>query len=282
MRLVTLRTATGPRPAAVLGDEVADAGGAAASVLEIVQGSPDALRAVAEETARSARIPLEGADLGPPLRPGNVFCVGWNYMKHFEEGAARRDEELPEHPAFFSKASTSVIGPYDPIPSHAGVTSSLDWEAELGVVIGAHARDVSTRDALIHVAGYLVGDDISARDLQRRHGGQWLKGKSLDGTCPLGPWLVTADEIDDPGDLEVYSSVNGTPKQRASTASMIFPVAELISRLSEGMTLLPGDVLLTGTPEGVGMGRTPPEYLGAGDVVTCGVEGIGEIVNRVV
>lgn len=281
MRLVTFLSADGHRPGVVDGKEIVDLGAAFESTNALIGGGAEALAAVSEAISSGARVPLEGTRLAAPFVPTNVFCVGWNYLKHFEEGAMRRDEQLPEHPAFFLKSRTSVIGPYDTIPSHAGVTDELDWEAELVVVIGRAGRDLDHSNALEHVFGYLVGNDVSARDLQRRHGGQWIKGKSLDGTCPLGPWVVTSDDVADPQDLVVYSSVNGIEKQRSTTAAMIFPVADLVVRLSEGMTLMAGDVLLTGTPEGVGMGRDPEEYLKAGDVVICGVEGLGELNNRV-
>lgn len=248
------------------------------SLLELIErsgGRPSEVRTTGEEFA------LDEVQFEPPLEARNIFCVGWNYLRHFEEGAGRRNEELPEHPAFFSKATGTLLGHGRPIPSHRGVTESLDYEAELTVVIGRPGRDIPMERALDHVFGYTVGNDISARDLQRRHGGQWLKGKSLDGSCPLGPWVVTADEVGNPQGLRVSCRVNGQVRQDSPTAAMIFPVAELISRLSEGMTLRPGDILLTGTPEGVGMGMDPPTYLRPGDVVECEVSGIGVLRNSV-
>jgi 2,4-didehydro-3-deoxy-L-rhamnonate hydrolase len=159
------------------------------------------------------------------------------------------------------------------------VTSSLDYEVELTVVIGAEGRSIPQDRALDHVFGYTVGNDVSAREVQRRHGNQWLKGKSLDGFCPIGPWIVTRDEIPDPQSLEVSCRVNGEERQRSGTDLMIFPVADLISRLSEGMTLAPGDILLTGTPEGVAMGMEQPRWLQPGDVVECEVASIGVLRN---
>ena len=282
MRLVTFRTPEGPRPGLVTGEAIADLGARWPSLLSLLEAGAAALREVEAVAAEATRIDAEGAALASPLPAPTVYCVGWNYLKHFEEGAAKRDEELPEHPAFFSKSPPSVIGPFDPIPSHAQVTSQLDWETELAVVIGTEGRDIPVERALDHVVGYMAANDVSAREVQRRHGGQWLKGKSLDGTCPLGPWIATRDEVPDPQTLEVWARVNGDEKQRSSTARMIFPVAELIARLSEGMTLRVGDVLLTGTPEGVGMGRDPQEFLAPGDVVECGVDGIGSVRNHVV
>ena len=281
MRLVAFAAGgAAPRPGVLVpGGGVVDAGPRFSSLQDVVAGGEAALSSLA--SLDGPALPLEEVALGAPLSPCNVFCVGWNYRAHFEEGAGRRDEKLPEHPAFFSKASGAVIGPRDDIPSHRDVTSALDYEAELAVVIGAPGTSIPPERALDHVFGYAVGNDVTARDLQRRHGGQWLKGKSLDGTCPLGPWIVTRDEVSDPQDLEVAARVNGELRQRASTARMIFGVGELVARLSEGMTLRPGDVLLTGTPEGVGMGMDPPVYLRPGDVVECEVAGLGALVNRV-
>jgi 2-keto-4-pentenoate hydratase/2-oxohepta-3-ene-1,7-dioic acid hydratase in catechol pathway len=279
VRFVTFRSDDGPKPGLVVGEEVADLSGDFGSVLDIISTGATA---DAEKVASSAPLKrLDELTLDAPVRPPSVYCVGWNYLRHFEEGAGKMDVELPEHPAFFSKSRGSVIGPFDDIPLHASVTKQLDWEAELTVVIGRPLRDGSPDDSLEYVFGYMVGNDVSARELQKRHGGQWLKGKGLDGTCPLGPWIVTADEIPDPQSLGVTSRVNGETKQDSSTDRMIFPVAELLARLSEGMTLHPGDVLLTGTPEGVGMGRSPQEFLGGGDVVECEVSGIGAIRNAV-
>ena len=278
MRLASFRTAGGVRPGIVRGDRIVDAGGVYASVEEIVAAGDEAIARL-QEIQDADGIPLDEADLGPPLVPRSVYCVGWNYLKHFEEGAAKRDEELPEHPAFFSKSVGSVIGPHDDVPLHEAVTEKLDYEVELTVVIGRTGSTIDPRNALKHVFGYTVGNDVSAREVQRRHGGQWLKGKSLDGTCPLGPWIVTRDEIPDPQAVEVISRVNGEERQRSTTELMMFPVADLISRLSEGMTLYPGDVLLTGTPEGVGMGMEPQVWLTDGDVVECEIPAIGSLRN---
>jgi 2,4-diketo-3-deoxy-L-fuconate hydrolase len=279
MRLATIRTDGGLRPGLVRDDAVVDISHEFASVNDIVAAGEEGLKRLPDVDGPS--IPLDEVTLGPPLTPRNIYCVGWNYLKHFEEGAAKRDEKLPDHPAFFSKASGTLIGPSDDIPAHQDVTSSLDYEVELTVVIGARGRSISPARALEHVFGYTVGNDVSAREVQRRHGNQWLKGKSLDGFCPLGPWIVTRDEISDPQTLEVICRVNGEERQRSRTDRMIFPVADLISRLSEGMTLVPGDVLLTGTPEGVAMGMENPRWLQPGDVVECEVSSIGVLRNAV-
>lgn len=231
-----------------------------------------------------APIAIEEVRLLAPLDPiRNVLCVGWNYLPHFEEGAVvHGDRELPTRPNFFSKMTGSVIGPFDPIPSHRGVTEKLDWEVELGVVIGKEVVDLTPEDALDAVAGYVVAQDISAREVQLTRGGQWLKGKSLDGTCPIGPWLVDARAIDDPQALDIACSVNGEVKQSSNTRTMIFDVVELLVELSAGSSLYPGDLFLSGTPEGVGQARTPPEFLRPGDVLESTIEGIGTIRNPVV
>jgi 2,4-diketo-3-deoxy-L-fuconate hydrolase len=278
MKIVTFDDGKGARPGVVRDGRVVDAGSLFSSVNDIVEGGAAALerlRGIDDSGGRA----LDDVKLLAPLVPRNIFCVGWNYLKHFEEGAARLDEELPDHPAFFAKASGTLRGPGDEIPAHQDVTSKLDQEVELTVVIGNPGRDIARDRALDHVFGYTVGNDLSARDVQRRHGGQWLKGKSLDGLCPLGPWIVTSDEIPDPQRLEVSSRVNGEERQHSTTDVMIFPVADLISRLSEGMTLRPGDVLLTGTPEGVAMGMETPKYLSPGDVLECEVTSIGVLRN---
>lgn len=285
MRLITYRDGEN-RAGAVVGEGVVDLGERFRTTLEIVEGG--------EEALREARALVESSDpvaglsevelLAPipdPVR--NVFCVGWNYLSHFEEGRGRREgqgDELPEYPTFFDKPTTAVIGPHDEIPFDPGFSEKIDYEAELAVVIGRRGRSIPADEALEYVFGYTVANDVTARDVQRRHGGQWLKGKGMDGSCPMGPWIVTADEIPDVQNLRIRCHVNGVEKQSSSTGYMIFPVARLIQELSLAMTLLPGDILLTGTPEGVGYARTPPEFLRPGDEVTVSVEGVGEIVNR--
>ncbi|HQO27048.1 MAG TPA: fumarylacetoacetate hydrolase family protein, partial [Acidobacteriota bacterium] len=196
--------------------------------------------------------------------------------------ARGRELRLPERPQFFTKATTAVNGPHGDIPLDPRVTAQLDWEVELAVVIGRAGKNIPKAAAMDHVFGYTVLNDVSARDVQSNHGGQFFKGKSLDGACPMGPWIVTADELTDPHRLRLTSRVNGAVKQDASTAEFIFDIPTLIEWLSLGLTLLPGDVLATGTPSGVGFARTPPEFLQPGDVVECAIEGIGGIRNRIV
>jgi len=242
-----------------------------------------------EASAEADGLRLSELHLDAPVRPRrNIVCVGWNYVAHFDEGKGKRggglqdSAEMPEYPSFFTKATLSAAGPFEDLPLHAHVTQKMDFEVELAVVIGARGVDIPEADALSHVFGYMVANDVSAREVQRRHGGQWFKGKGLDRACPLGPVLVTADEILDPQDLALRCRVNGVEKQNATTALMHFTVSRIIAELSAGMTLLPGDIILTGTPAGVGFSRDPPEFLGPGDLVECWVEGIGTLRNRMV
>lgn len=220
----------------------------------------------------------------PTGRPTkNVVCLGLNYISHAKESAQARGREfkIPEAPVFFTKAPTSVTGPYDPIPWDSAITSQVDYEAELGVVIGIAGRDIPHARALDHVFGYTVINDVSARDLQKTHL-QWFKGKSLDGFCPVGPVVVTADEFGDPQTKQISLRVNGVEKQNSTTANMIFQVDAIIESLSQGLTIEPGDLIATGTPEGVGLARTPQEFLADGDLVETEVEGIGVLRNKVV
>lgn len=249
------------------------------SVLELAEYPAERLRSWPLGEARDLREVSLLAPIPEPRR--NLVCVGWNYLAHFEEGKHNRPPvELPAHPSFFTKATTTVCGPFDELPVHSLLTQKLDWEAELAVIIGKGGRDIAPDDALGHVFGYAVANDVSARDVQRAHGGQWFKGKSLDRSCPLGPWIVTADELQ-PFDLAISCRVNGQTMQRASTRQMIFPVPRVIAELSAGMTLLPGDIILTGTPEGIGGSREPPVFLRAGDLLETEIAGIGVLRNRI-
>jgi 2-keto-4-pentenoate hydratase/2-oxohepta-3-ene-1,7-dioic acid hydratase in catechol pathway len=233
----------------------------------------------------AAKVPVKEARILAPIpRPAkNVFCVGRNYVEHIAEGARaqRIAVDLPEYPVFFSKPPTAVIGPGDAIPIQPAVSTKIDYEVELAVVIGRRGSNIKASDALDHVFGYTIVNDVTARDLQRRHGGQFLKGKGLDGSCPMGPAIVTRDEIRDPGRLAIRLWVNDELRQDGNTKDMIFPIAELIASLSEGLTLEPGDLLATGTPSGVGYAMSEPQFLKGGDVVACEVEGIGRLVNPV-
>jgi 2-keto-4-pentenoate hydratase/2-oxohepta-3-ene-1,7-dioic acid hydratase in catechol pathway len=215
-----------------------------------------------------------------------VFCVGWNYSEHFEEGrqfrgpAQQGQPEIPAFPSLFTKNPATVIGPEAAIRFPSPHSEQLDWEAELAVVIGAGGCDIPESEAMRHVFGYMAANDVSVRDVQRRHGGQWFKGKNFDTHLPLGPWIVTADEVD-PSDLAIRSRVNGVVKQDSRTRFMVFKIPRLIAEISAGCELWPGDVIITGTPAGVGFARTPPEYLKPGDVVEVEIEGIGTLRNIV-
>jgi 2-keto-4-pentenoate hydratase/2-oxohepta-3-ene-1,7-dioic acid hydratase in catechol pathway len=226
---------------------------------------------------------LEAVDLLAPLDPprGNVLAIGRNYAKHAEEGARARGTEIGP-PTIFTKAITTITGPRSEIPIDPAVSEQIDWEVELGVVMGRRGVNIRSEDALSHVFGYTVVNDVTARDIQGEWGGQWFKGKSLDASCPLGPWVVTRDEIPDPTSLRLRLTVNGVLKQDANTSDMIHPVDALIQWLSVGMTLLPGMLIASGTPEGVGFARRPPEFLKPGDVMESEVEGIGALRNRMV
>nr|VFJ76549.1 MAG: 2-keto-4-pentenoate hydratase/2-oxohepta-3-ene-1,7-dioic acid hydratase (catechol pathway) [Candidatus Kentron sp. FW] len=215
-----------------------------------------------------------------PVSPVNIYCIGLNYQEHARETGS----ELPEYPIVFMKPTTAVIGPDDPvsIPKCCTRGPELDFEGELAVVIGNAARDVKESDALNHVFGYTIANDISARKWQRNAGGkQWIRGKGFDGFCPLGPVLVSADDIPDPQTLAIRTSVNGEIMQESTTADMIFSVARLISYLSQDTTLIPGTLILTGTPWGVGYVRKPPKYLADGDEVTVEFDGIGKLTNPI-
>lgn len=230
------------------------------------------------EARRAPRI-APGDRLGPPIRrPSKIVCVGLNFRDH----AAESGMALPTEPVIFFKATTSLSGPHDQVVIPRGATK-LDWEVELAVVIGSRASYVDERQALSHVAGYALHNDYSERAFQLERGGQWVKGKSADSFAPLGPWLATRDEIPDPHQLGMWLAVNGETMQKSSTANMIFGVEMLVSYVSQFMTLLPGDVISTGTPAGVGLGMKPePRYLQPGDVVSLGIDGLGSSSQRVV
>jgi 2-keto-4-pentenoate hydratase/2-oxohepta-3-ene-1,7-dioic acid hydratase in catechol pathway len=243
------------------------------------------LRAAAASPPPGATLPAGGFRLRAPIpRPAkNVFCVGRNYIAHVAEGdrAAGRETEVPKHPQFFTKPPTAVIGPDETVPSYAAITRVLDYEVELALVIGKDGADIPASRAFDHVFGYTIVNDITARDLQRRHG-QWFKGKGLDRSCPMGPWIVPADEIAAPPDLAIALTVNGETRQSSRTSALIFNIPAIIATLSAGLTLEAGDVIATGTPSGVGYAMTPPRVLAPGDVIEATVEGIGTLRTTIV
>lgn len=226
-------------------------------------------------TRRHQSYPLSAVKLEAPVRPNKIIAIGRNYAEHAKETG----NDLPKAPLIFAKFPSTLIGPGDTITWSESITKEVDWEGELGVVIGKRAKNVSEEDALNYVFGYTIGHDVSARDLQLRADTQWTRGKSLDTFCPLGPWIVTRDEIADPQNLKLTTAVNGEIRQDDTTQNMIFPVKMLISYCSKMFTLEPGDLILTGTPPGVGEGMKPPVYLKDGDVVTINIEGLGELTN---
>ena len=310
MHLVTFRKgASKPRVGALVADAVLDLGALAADLAkerntvrkgrggfpktmhDLIAGGPDALAeardamahgeallkrdGIAAMTERRLGVAASRARIEAPIpRPArNVFCLGRNYKEH----AAERGAEAPPHPVYFTKAPETVVAPGAKVVHHA-VTKELDYEVELAVVIGTAGKDIPRAQALSHVFGYTIVNDVTARDLQKRHQ-QWFHGKSLDTFCPMGPVLVTADEIPDPQALSVAMRINGETRQSSHTSKMIFPVDECISVLSQGFTILPGDVIATGTPEGVGAALG--KFLKAGDRMEAEVEKIGILANRI-
>jgi 2-keto-4-pentenoate hydratase/2-oxohepta-3-ene-1,7-dioic acid hydratase in catechol pathway len=298
MRYATFSELSNPTPrlGIVRGDRIIDAsavigagwrGPAPTSLIDLIRQGPEAWQRMSElaDAATDASFrPLGDVVLDAPIpRPlKNVFCLGRNYIAHAEEAARARGQEvkIPTVPVIFTKAPTTVTGPFDDILVERSVTQQVDWEVELGLVIGVTGRNIPRAHALRHVFGYMVVNDLSARDLQQQHM-QWFKGKSLDGFCPMGPVLVTADEFGDPQSKRLQLRVNGASKQDGSTAKMIFPVDAIIEWISKGLTLEAGDIIATGTPDGVGMARTPQEFLIDNDVVEAEVEGIGVLRNRI-
>jgi 2-keto-4-pentenoate hydratase/2-oxohepta-3-ene-1,7-dioic acid hydratase in catechol pathway len=261
---------------------------AGAGLLEVIEQWAELGPVLRERVSGLPARPVEGVELLAPIPVPrrNIFCVGKNYRDHVLEFGRSgydqpdRSEDLPEYPVVFSKATTSVTGPYGDIDPHHGVTAELDYEAELGVIIGRGGRGISREQAFEHVWGYTIIDDFTARDLQRTHK-QWLLGKSLDTHCPMGPYAVSADEITDVTALMVESRVNGEPRQSAPVKDLIFDIPELIATLSAGITLLPGDLIATGTPAGVGIGFDPPRFMVSGDVVEVSITGLGTQRNRI-
>jgi 2-keto-4-pentenoate hydratase/2-oxohepta-3-ene-1,7-dioic acid hydratase in catechol pathway len=263
--------------------------GATTDMLALISGGAETLAQIAalvEIAPEGTLLSLDEVELLAPLpRPRkNIFCVGRNYAEHAAESlrAVGREVTLPPAPNIFTKVVTAVTGPNATISYDANVSTQLDWEVELGVVFGHGARHIARENALSHVFGYTVVNDISARDIQNRPGMQWFLGKSLDGSCPMGPVIVTADEIPDPQSLTLRLAVNGVVKQEDTTAHMLFDVAAIIAEISGILTLEPGDIIATGTPAGVGFARTPPEFLRPGDVMETTVDGIGTLRNRIV
>jgi 2-keto-4-pentenoate hydratase/2-oxohepta-3-ene-1,7-dioic acid hydratase in catechol pathway len=299
MKFISFRNGDTVVPGLWLGEQVLDLAAAAraagskhdfSSMLAIVRGGDTALAEARTLAARAGEFkaalrPSAGVTLLSPLPelPRNAFCVGRNYVDHVKEGAAmlKVEVKLPTTPQYFTKATHSLNTPNGDIRLDTTLTSRFDYEAELAIVLGRGGRDIPPEQAMDHVFGYTVANDFTARDLQRRHD-QWFKGKSLDTTLPLGPWLIDAQEIGDPKTLELTLTVNGKLRQHAHISQMIFDLPTIISVLSAGLTLEAGDVIVTGTPSGVGFAMDPPAYLQDGDVVVTRIDRIGELRNRIV
>ena len=267
------------------GGRIADLSSAVDSIQQLIEAGEAGLKA-ARELARDEDVHLSAAAvqlLAPiPRTRKNVFCIGRNYIEHVAEGAraAGQATKLPEFPQIFTKAPTAINAPGAPVRLDEGLTKLLDYEVELAVVIGKAGRDIPKDRAYEHVFGYTIANDVTARDLQRRHE-QWFKGKSLDTSLPLGPWIVDAAEIGDPTTLELSLTVSGQERQRARASMMIFDIPTIIASLSAGMTLEPGDIIATGTPSGVGYAMTPPQGLKDGDVVVARIDRIGELESPI-
>jgi 2-keto-4-pentenoate hydratase/2-oxohepta-3-ene-1,7-dioic acid hydratase in catechol pathway len=255
-------------------------------VLETAGGWDDLLArfsvpgASAEQTGRS--FPLEACKLLAPLPDTGrgLFCVGMNYVDHTSEAGKALNMERPDVPVVFLKAVDAVTDPGAVLSLDPAISTEFDWEVELAVVVGRGGRRIDPRLVEEHIAGYTILNDVTARDLQRRHM-QWHLGKNVDRSSPLGPWVVTTDEIEYPPDVEISLSVNGIVKQRARTSELVFDVADLMSTVSRYIALQPGDIIATGTPAGVGFARTPPEFLRSGDLIEANIEGIGMLRNAV-
>ena len=268
-----------------LSDEWPTEIGSMLSLIEHGRAALDRLQRLIDSPPSTCLVPLKMVELLAPIpRPRkNIICLGWNYADHARESAQAfsRNLKLPDHPVVFTKSVTSVNGPYADIPYDSETSTQIDWEVELGVIIGSGGRRIKTEHALQHIFGYTVINDISARDIQTRHK-QFFLGKSLDGSCPMGPWIVAADQLVNPQQLRLRCFVNDQLKQDSNTSRQIFDVANIVSTLSGIMTLEPGDVIATGTPSGVGFARNPPEFLKPGDTVECEIEHIGRLQNKVV
>ncbi len=291
MKLVTFSHGGSQRVGVVDADVVHDVGGllpAGAGMLDVIEGWAELAPVLTRDAGAAPALPLDDVRLHAPIPVPrrDIFCVGKNYRDHVLEFGRSgydqpdRSQDMPEFPVIFSKATTSVTGPFDVIEPHHDVTSELDYEAELGVIIGVGGRGITREEAFEHVWGYTIVDDFTARDLQRKHK-QWLLGKGLDTHCPMGPYAVSADEIVDVTALQVESYVNGEPRQSAPVKDLIFDIPELIATLSAGITLQPGDIIATGTPAGVGIGFDPPRFMVTGDLIEVSITGLGAQKNRI-
>lgn len=290
MKFITYVDTNGVDQLGVLANDAASVhplknlGIACASMPEFIAAWSESVRATIQAGIAAPGIPLADIALAAPIPhpPHDILCVGQNYLEHAIESAKFKGQEYvkPDHPVYFSKRVNRAVATGGIIGAHADITAKLDYEAELGVVIGKRCAHVRPEEVFEYIFGYTVVNDISARDLQYAHV-QYTFGKGLTDATPMGPWLVTRDEFVDPPQLQVKTWVNGELRQNSNTSEFIFDIPYMISELSGGMILEPGDVVITGTPSGVGMGYQPPRFLKAGDVVECEIEGIGKLRNTV-
>lgn len=288
MRIISFLTATGPAAGFIDGlDAVVCVEGAhaPAAVLAMIAGGADAQAAWRAKAGR--RVPLSDVRLLAPIPEPrrDIFCIGKNYYAHAAEFHSSgfdssAKEEVPSHPVVFTKPTTSVCGPGDVVRGSLDPTASVDYEGELAVIIGTRCFGVSKAEAMDHVFGYVIVNDVTSRELQKQHN-QWVIGKGIDSFCPMGPWILTADEVADVTALELVTEINGEERQRAHLADLIFDIPTLIETMSRTMTLLPGDIIATGTPVGVGIGFKPPRYLQAGDQMRVSITGLGVLENTI-
>ncbi len=290
MRLVMFEAGGKTSPGVLSADEagIVSLGDIANSLVDIIDGGPDMLAKVNAVHSLATSIPFAHARILAPVMPRrNIICVGKNYYEHAKEfhssgfDSSAGKDAIPDCPIIFSKASTTVIGPGDAVPASADPTRTVDYEVELAVIIGKRCKNVAKAQAYDQVFGYMIVNDVTSRHLQSRHK-QWFLGKNLDGFCPMGPWLVTADEVGDVTKLRVTAEINGEKRQDALVKDLIFDIPKLIETITSVMTLLPGDIIATGTPAGVGIGFNPPKFLVPGDRMRLEISGLGVLENVVV
>ncbi len=285
MRIGTINLDGAPRVGRVEGEVIRILPSGSPDMVSLIREGSEAIEARFSQFDLQT-VPLSAARLMAPIQrfSRDVLCTGWNYWDHFEESKGKRegqDVDRPKAPTFFTKSPHTVIGPNDDIGFDPHISAKWDFEAEVGIVIGRRCRSVSRDEAADVIFGYFLANDVSQRDLQRRHGGQWLKGKSIDGTMPMGPFIVTPDELDVP-EIRLTLSLNGEEMQNALVKQMAFDIPELIAELSFGMTLDAGDVIITGTPSGIGNAREPQVFLKTGDEMVVSATGLGQLRNRLV
>ena len=284
MRLLSYHNGNQIGPGVIQDNTVIDISDEFSDVLSVIKAGNEGLERINKILHSNVeRIEIKKEQLVPPIPKleRNILCVGWNYLEHFNE-RAQQDIDLPSKPTIFTKATGTIAGPYEKIPLPDNYTNKFDYEAELAVVIGRKGKKIIEEEAFDYIFGFMCANDLSARDVQQAHGGQWFMGKSIDKSCPTGPWIVTTDEITDVQNLDITCKVNGKMVQSSNTSLMMFSVKKIISEISQAMTLMPGDIILTGTPPGIGAKRNPPILLKSGDVVEVEIDEIGSIKNHII